>query len=94
MEPTDDDDLIGRPTPVHELVAGAVSEAATAYAEDGRTDVVRHLRDVLAARSIATGDEAWLEETARRIRSGHRLDLDDPRGGGLPEVEEISTIGE
>jgi hypothetical protein len=86
VDPATEQDLVGAPTPVHELVADAVDATATAYAQDGGTDVVRHLRDVLAARGVATDDRAWLEDAAHRIRSGHDLDLEGPGGPGLPSL--------
>ena len=93
MDPESEQDLMGAPTPEHEVVAEAVASTAEAYGRDVGTDVVRHLRDVLAVRGLRTADHAWLEETARRIRSGHAIDLDDPRGPGLPSFEGGGTAG-
>ena len=87
MEHETDLEVLGAPTPAYDVVAEVVAATATAYTRDGGTDVGAHLRDALAVRGLRTGDDAWLEETARRIRSGHEIDLDDPLGPGLPSLE-------
>lgn len=62
----------------------AVSATSTAYTEDASVDVERRLLEELRRREVEIDDDAWLDEVAHRIRSGHRVVFDpaDPAAGG------------
>ena len=64
---------------VEDVAREAADATATAYTHDAGIDVEEHLRAQLASRGL-TADAATLAELARRIRSGHELDLGRPDG--------------
>ena len=57
----------------------AVVATSTAYTADGSLDVARRLREELACAGAHVLDDAWVDQVATLIRSGHAAERDGGR---------------
>jgi hypothetical protein len=53
------------------ITQAAVDATTDAYTEDAHLDVAAYFRDQMEKRGFTVTDDAWVEELAHNIRSGH-----------------------
>jgi len=66
------------PDAVRRATQSAVDATATLYTEDAGLDISARLRIEMQQRGLDVDDDAWVAEVAKRIRSGHDVQV------GLP----------
>lgn len=81
MSATTDPETDPGPEALRAAVQAAVDATATIYAEHAGTDVEQRLRIEMQDRGLRVGDETWILDVARRIRSGHDVRVALPRQG-------------
>lgn len=77
---------------VREATQQAVDATATAYTGDASIDVAARLRQELQGHGLDVDDDAWIDEVAHRIRSGHHLVVGSPEQDVGPDPEDYQDL--